>query len=292
MVELCSRTVRVKLSLGAIVCGFFASLGTGMINNERGMGIPEIKYYGYPLPWLVTNLNGPTECVLINLTMDMAFWITVLLVTFFFLEKMAFPSVGIEISRKTLLLLIVLFIPLGLVMDFIHEAGHAIWGIAVGGKLTYMKIAYLEIYPRLAITPEFHLGLVNVEGVAFGSVVYGLMLLGGSMTTNIASWVLALILLNISLGEKAQMALTFLGLFGILDLPFYVVFPQLGLRHLIFFGGACGPEPLTGARMIGIPDPAFYLMVALSTLGLVLLYSKTLRESVLNRIGTLFRSQG
>jgi hypothetical protein len=150
-----------------------------------------------------------------------------------------------------------------------------------------MQIAYLEIYPQLALTSEFQLGLARVEGLPYASFAHGLMLVGGSMTTNIASWILALVLLNVSLGNKAQVALKFLGLFGILDLPFYVVFPQIGLGHWIFLGGTCGPEPLTGARMIGIPDPAFYLMVALSTLGLILLYSKTFRETVLNRIGAL-----
>jgi len=132
------------------------------------------------------------------------------------------------------------------------------------------------------------LGCVNVNGLAYDSVAYGLMLLGGSMTTNIASWILGLILFKTSFGNKTQASLKVLGLFGILDLPFYVVFPQIGLGHWIFLGGGCGPEPLKGARMIGVPDPAFYLMVALSTFGLVLLYSKTLRENMSNRIKTLF----
>ncbi|MDH5450140.1 MAG: hypothetical protein OEX77_04430 [Candidatus Bathyarchaeota archaeon] len=281
---------RLKLLLAAMVCGFVASLGTGTISSGSGIGIPEINHYGYPLAWLVTNLNGPTEYVLTNLVIDAAFWITVSFVTFVFLEKIAFPSLGIVMNRKTLLLLVVLFIPLGLVMDIAHEAGHALWGSVVGGKLTYMKIAYLEIYPQLVLTSEFQLGLARVEDLPYASFAHGLMLMGGSMTTNIASWIIALVLLNVSLGNKIQIALKFLGLFGILDLPFYVVFPQVGLGHWIFLGGACGPEPLTGARMIGIPDPAFYGIVALSTLGLVLLYSKTLRESAWTRIGALLHS--
>jgi len=212
-----------------------------------------------------------------------------LLVTFTFLEKIAFPRLGIVIDRKLFLLLIVLFIPLGLVMDLVHESGHAVWGTAVGGRLIYMKITYLEIYPRLRLSPQFCLGCVNVDGLAYGSVAYGLMLLGGSMTTNIASWILGLILFKTSFGDRTQASLKVLGLFGILDLPFYVVFPQIGLGHWIFLGGESGPEPLKGARIIGLPDPAFYLMVALLTFGLVLLYSKTLRESVSNRINTYFR---
>ena len=276
-----------KLLFGAVICGFLASLGTGAISSRSGIGLPEIKHYGYPLAWLVTNLNGPTEYVLINFVIDTAFWVIVSLVTLVFLDRVAFLSLGISVSRKSLLLLIVLFIPLGLVMDFVHESGHAIWGTAMGGRLTYMKIAYFEIYPRLAVTPHFQLGLANIDGLTYGSFAYGLMFLGGSITTNLVSWALALILLKTNLGHKTQVTLKVLGFFGILDLPFYVVFPQIGLGHWIFLGGESGPEPLLGARMMGIPDPAFYLMVALSTIGLILLYSKTLRGSVSNRIRVL-----
>lgn len=42
-----------------------------------------------------------------------------------------------------------------------------------------MKIAYLEIYPRLAITSNFELGVARVDGLQYGSAAYGLMLLGG-----------------------------------------------------------------------------------------------------------------
>lgn len=95
--------------------------------------------------------------------------------------------------------------------------------------------------------------------------------------------ILATILLRISLSINAQVALKVLGAFGILDLPLYVVFPQLGLSHWIFLGGT-EPEPLNGARILGIPDPAFYLAVALLTLALLLLYSKTLRMNVSTKI--------
>jgi len=141
-----------------------------------------------------------------------------------------------------------------------------------------MQIAYFEIYPHPAITPEFRLGYAQVEGLTtqFAS---GLMSLGGSLTTNIASWLIALILLTVSLGYKTQLALKILGLFGFLDLPLYVLFPQLGLPHWIFIGG-CTPEPLIGARKMGIPDPIFYTMVILSTLGLVFAYFKPLRDKL------------
>jgi len=281
------QILRFKSIFGGTFLGVLVSLATGLVRNEPGIGIPGISHYGYPLVWRVTNLNGPTEYVLTNLLMDTAFWVAVSLIALTILKKIAAPKLGTSFNYKTLLLPLALFIPLGLVMDFVHEFGHAVWGTAVGGRLTYMQIAYLIIYPRLALTPQFQLGSAGVDGLTYGSSAYGLMLLGGSMTTSIASWLIALILLKTSLGKKTQVALKVLGLFGILDLSFYVLFPQIGLGHWIFLGG-CEPEPLSGARMMGIPDPAFYLMVVLSTLGLAFLYFKPLCEKAANRIKTLF----
>jgi len=103
------------------------------------------------------------------------------------------------------------------------------------------------------------------------------------MTTNIASWLLVLVMLGAKLGSNAQLALKIMGIFGLLDLPFYIVFPQIGLRHWIFLGGHT-PEPLMGSRMLGIPDLAFYTIVFLTTLGLTFLYFESLRKKALSRI--------
>jgi len=176
---------------------------------------------------------------------------------------------------RRLLLPLILFVPFGLVMDLAHESGHVIWGVAIGGRLTYMKIAYLEIYPRLALTSDFALGYVRVEGLAT-EFAYGLFLLGGSVTTNIVSWLLALVLLRMRLGSNARIGLRILGLFGLTDLPFYVLLPQMGLRHWILLGGEVS-EPFVGARMIGMPDTVFCAIVLLSTLGLVILYLRPVR---------------
>jgi hypothetical protein len=276
-----------KLIFGALVCGILISLASGLVENRTMLGISENKYYGYPLIWRVASLNGPTEYTLINLALNTAFWIGVSFLSFLILGKIMPLKLNISVNRRALFLFLILFIPLGLIMDFVHEFGHAMWGTAVGGRFTYMQIAYFEIYPRLAITPQFQLGLARVDGLTYDSFAYGLMLLGGSMTTNIASWLLAIILLKTSFGNKKQIVLKVLGLFGILDLPFYVLFPQVGLGHWIFFGGECGPEPLMGARMMGIPDPIFYLVVFLTTFGLILLYFKPLREKFTNKIRTL-----
>jgi hypothetical protein len=277
---LAPQTLRLKFIVGAIVWGLLLSLATGLVENSPSeVGIPEYKHYGYPLVWRVTETSEPTEFRFTSLAIDSAFWIAISLLAIIILEIL---KLRVGFKYETLLLPLVLFISLGLIMDFVHEFGHAMWGTAVGGRLTYMKIAFFEIYPRLAITPQFQLGLVQVTGLTT-EFEYGLFLLGGSLTTNIVSWVLALVLLKASLGSKTQASLKILGLFGLLDLPFYVLFPQLGLRHWIFLGG-CQPEPLIGARMMGVPDPAFYTMVVLSTLGLVFLYFKPFWEKVEKRI--------
>lgn len=273
-----SQTLRLKSLFAAIFCGIIVSLATGLFENGPKIGIPENKYYGYPLVWRVTATLQPTEFIFINLAVDAAFWISISLLALITLEKIVFPKFGISVNYKALFLPLVLFIPLGLIMDFVHEFGHAIWGIASGGNLAYMKIAYFEIYPKLTLTSTFILGFVEVEGLKT-ELASGLMNLGGSLTTNIVAWLLALLLLRVKFEHKTQVALKILGLFGIFDLPFYVIFPQIGLQHWIFLGGR-GPEPLIGARKMGIPDPAFYTMVVLTTLGLVFLYFKSLWERV------------
>ena len=276
--------LRLKPLFGAIVLGVFASLVTGFIIRVR-MVMPEIKHFGYPLFWRVTNLNGSINYVLSNFAIDTGFWIIIFLFFFIIIDKIG--KLEISFNYKKFFFPLVLFIPFGLVMDFIHEFGHEIWGTAVGGRLTYMQIAFFEIYPRQAITPQFQLGLVRVDKLSYGSVEYGLMLLGGSVTTNIVSWLIAIILVKMSLNKKTKVALKSLGLFGILDLPFYVVFPKLGLRHWIFFGGGL-PEPLMGAEMVGIPNLFFNLFIIISTLGMVFLYFK----SVLKNVYTIGKFEG
>jgi hypothetical protein len=274
-------TLRLKPLFGAIVLGVFVSLATGFIIRVKRV-IPEIKHFGYPLFWRVTNLNGSTDYVLSNFAIDTAFWIIIFLFVLIIIDKLC--KLDISFNYKKFFFPLVFFIPFGLVMDFIHEFGHAIWGTVVGGRLTYMQIAFFEIYPRLAITPQFQLGLVRVDKLSYGSFEYGLMLLGGSVTTNIVSWLIAIILLKMSLSKKTKVALKSLGLFGILDLPFYVVFPKLGLRHWIFFGGGL-PEPLMGAEMVGIPNLFFYLLILISTLGMVFFYFKSILKKLYKTIG-------
>jgi hypothetical protein len=150
-----------------------------------------------------------------------------------------------------------------------------------------MQVAYFEIYPTPALTTTFVLGYVRMEGLRTG-FARGLFLLGGSFTANIVAWLLGLFLLWIHVGYRKQVALKMLGFFGILDLPMYVLFPQIGLQHWIFLGGNT-PEPLIGARNMGIIDPAFYAVVVTVTLGLLLLYSVRLRRWVTKMVAAAIK---
>jgi hypothetical protein len=265
-----------------LLLGVLASAATGALSNETEFGIPETRHYGYPLPWLRMDLNGPPSYLPRNFLIDSVFWVGISMVVLLFLCRLAFPALGIELGWEKLRFLVVVFLPLGVFMALTHEMGHAVWGTVVGGRLTYMQIAFLEIYPTPGLAPTFVLGLTRVGELVDGSFAFGLMLLGGSMTTHLAAWILGGV--SAVSSHKIQLSVKLLGLFGLLDLPFYVVFPQLGLRHWVFIGGDGGPEPLVGARMMGIPDSALYLTVAVSTFGLLLIYSETFRKRLLDRL--------
>ena len=265
-----------RLLVIAAVCGASVSLGTGLVENPPRASIVGYRYYGHPIVWRVTRtFELPAEYILTNLAIDAAFWIIIASLVSVFAERIVLPRLKVEAKGRTLLLCLILFLPLGLVMDFVHESGHALWGVAVGGRLTYMQIGYFEIYPNLAVAEQFSLGRTQVTGLP-SEFAYGLFLLGGSMTTNIIAWLLGLILVRTRLGDRTRLALKVLGLFGLLDLPFYVVFPQIGLLHWVFLGGD-RPEPLLGARNIGVPDSAFYAATFLLTAGLTFLYFDSFR---------------
>ena len=268
-------------TIGAVVVGGFTAMATGLLRNESGLSIPETQRYGHPLVWRITNLNGPSDYLLSPLALDVAFWVTLSVIACFVLKRLGMKG-EIAVPYRTLVLPLVLLIPFGLAMCLIHEVGHGLWGTLAGGRLLYIQVAYVIIDPYgIRCSPHFQLGAAAVDGLTYGSSGYGLMLLGGSMMTSIAAWVLGLVLLKINVSSRTQVALKVFSLWGILDLPFYVVFPQMGLGHWIVFGGR-GPEPLTGARMMGVPDAVFYLVVVLSTIGLVVLHFRPVWNRVVN----------
>jgi hypothetical protein len=148
------------------------------------VGIPEIKRYGHPLFWLITNLNGPSEYIITNLVLDMVFWVTISFIALFVISKIS-DKLEITVDSKNLLLPLILFVPLGLIMDVIHELEHGVFGTLVGGRLTYIQIAYFIIYPRLAVTPEFQLGAAGkiVPSYYVTDALTSLFLRGAAITS-------------------------------------------------------------------------------------------------------------
>ncbi len=97
----------------------------------------------------------------------------------------------------------------------------------------------------------------------------GKSLLGCYLSTNIVSWIFVAF-------KNRNILFKISGIIGLLDLPLYVLFPQIGLKHWILVGGSI-PEPLLAARMIGIPDLLFYSFLLISTSALIYLYFDTIK---------------
>lgn len=176
----------------------------------------------------------------------------------------------IHFKSRRLQLALIMFVPLGLVMDLVHEGGHVLWGALMGGELSYMKVAFFELYPKFALTSNFELGYVSMSGLNT-PFENGLFLLGGSLTTMIWAWIICPILMLRRWGSKWRLLLLELGMLGLLDMPLYVFLPQIGLKHWFLIGGSI-PEPLVGIRQMGIPDTVFYLGLFASTAALAFFY--------------------
>ncbi len=263
--------------VGSILCGLVLTLVTGLIENRPPASIIGATHYGYPLVWRVTMMVLPqaTTIILGHFLGDLVFWGSLCFVVTHILPSI--KNAEQHWSWKPVLKGVLLVITCGFVMALVHEVGHALWGTLAGGRITFIQVFFLELYPRLAFTREFTLGLVRVEGLTGTS--FGTFLVGGSITSNIVSWLLGVMLSRYRHRGSWSVVLQVLGVYGLLDLPLYVVLPQLGLRHWIVIGGD-QPEPLIGARMMGIPDPIFYVLVILTSLGLTYLYVPQVQKYV------------
>jgi len=174
--------------------------------------------------------------------------------------------------RRGLSSYLILFVPVSFLMCLVHELGHVLLGLTMGGVLEYIKIGFLRIYPDLGLEQGFVVGRCVVSGLdtCFDR---GVFLLAGSASTNALSWGTIPVLKRIKQGSDLWTTLNLVYLLGLLDLPLYILLPQLGLRHWVVVGGT-RPEPLIGARLIGIPDPLFHLSTILITAMLLSVYSK------------------
>jgi len=259
-------------------------LAFGLSRNVQEESTVGFRHFGCPFAWKATKHFEPKNSFK-NPVMHIAQKFTVPLMTLASAWKATSKRSGPCQGLTKILLPLALLVPLGFIMDLVHELGHAAWGIVAGGRLAYLKVAYFELYPSFAVTPDFALGLTRVTGLTteFG---HGLFLLGGSATTSFAASLIGPLLMKVRLRRKALVVLRMLGLLGVSDLPLYVVLPQMGFRHWFFFGGET-PEPLFGARRLGLPDPVFYTLVVATTLALLSLYSERLRGWAKRHLPTL-----
>ncbi|MEJ2242704.1 MAG: M50 family metallopeptidase, partial [Candidatus Bathyarchaeota archaeon] len=261
---------RLLLSTIAIIFGSIVSMLLGFLENFTNIGAIGATGFGYPLPWRFDIIYSATKTIyrLDNLATDLLFWVTICFFVLLIIEKILFSSENSLLNNKKFILIMALLIPLGLLTALIHEIGHAFWGTAIGGTISQMQIGYIVIYPKLEIVSQFKLGSTIITGLST-SFQHGLFLLAGSLTTNIAAWLILLLINTRKLGIHTKVSFKILGYFGVFDLPFYIIFPILGLRHWILFGET-QPEPLIGARELGIPETGFFVLVLIITLILIL----------------------
>ena len=272
---------KLGLSAAAISCGMIAAMLSGLFENGSEGGMLGAKSFGYPWIWRSNIIQSATASIVRfdNLAADMAFWSIAFFVILLLAERFVLKRPDSLLNNKRFVFSAILLMPMGLLVGLIHELGHVFVGTALGGTLSYFQVGFLELYPEVAIASQFRLGTVNVTGL-FSPAEHGLFLLAGSSAACMAALIIGILLSTKEMGGRAKLSLKILGVFGLLDMPFYVAFSSFGLRHWILLGEN-QPEPLIGAREVGIPDPVFYLAVSITAFVLILLYSKRARVSTL-----------
>jgi hypothetical protein len=265
----------------ALVWGFIVAMLSGIFENGSEGGMVGAKVFGYPWVWRSNIVQSYTESLIRfdNLAADVAFWSISLFIELLIVERFMLKRPNSLLNDKHFVFSAILLIPMGFLIGLIHELGHFFVGTAFGGTLTYFQVGFLELYPELTIASQFRLGSVIVTGLS-SPFQHGLLLLAGSATVSIAALIIGALIYTKKLGNRTRPYLTILGFLGLLDMPFYVVFPSLGLRHWILFGENW-PEPLIGAQQLGIPNPIFCLVISITTFALVLLYSERARIAVI-----------
>lgn len=285
------QTAKLRLPAVAIMSGIIVSMVSGFFENVAQGDMIGARGFGHPWTWRFEIIQAATQTIyrFDNLVADVAFWIIFCFLVLILVEKFLFLRSDSLLNNTNFVLTVALLPPLALLMGFIHEVGHAAWGTAIGGTLSYMQVAYFVVYPKLVIASQFQLGSVIVTGLST-STQHGLFLLAGSLTTNIVAWLIGLLINTRKFSHRTELSLKIVGYFGLFDLPFYTIFPIFGLRHWIVLG-ANQPEPLIGARELGIADPIFYTVVFVITLVLILLYSKSFRTTLHHKIKVLVKKK-
>jgi len=159
--------------------------------------------------------------------------------------------------RRSVIWLLVIVVILGFGL-IIHEAGHAVTALIFGAKITHLQFFNIQVWPRVK--------WLRWDGF-FGAIRYisvdnnGLVALMGSGLTAIIGLCAAVALFAVrSRGWLWSVCLTAAILLP-LDIITYSLFPALGFRHWIVFGGY-NREPLEGALRLGATQTAYYAGLA------------------------------
>jgi len=130
-----------------------------------------------------------------------------------------------------------------LLSDLIHESGHAIIALGVGGEIT-------EFYPfPVLLGGEFAAGYVGFSNVP--SNLIPLVLLGGEIFQWITVSIL-LIILYIKPKYRSNLFIVTLLVVGLLDFPLYVINNTIGLPHWFLIGGING-DLIIFSALTGFP---------------------------------------
>ncbi len=169
----------------------------------------------------------------------------------------------------------------------IHEAGHGLTAAALGGRFTG-----LYVWPGVQVWPHPGQPYPRAWEGWFGVATYlpgktweaggwrfGLVSLMGS-GTNFLLAVLALGLLKKRRPQGKARVFLLAEALMFLDLTTYTLFPLLGWRHFVFFGGRT-PEPLAGALQMGIPAAVFVPLVGALSIGMAVGAGGCLKEALL-----------
>jgi hypothetical protein len=140
-----------------------------------------------------------------------------------------------------------------------HEVvGHGLVGVLAGGRISYVKIFAVELWPEVRWTGfEMAYGQCQVDGIPTvgGEAVHSL---AGSMSTWCVGVAATILLWMRRWGRPWRVVLIYLSIWW-MDLLTYTL-PTWGLRRSILWGGRYS-EPYEAAVNLGVPGPVFQAFV-------------------------------
>jgi hypothetical protein len=167
--------------------------------------------------------------------------------------------------KRRLLRVVVAALGAGVVLGAVsHEAGHAVTAMLFSQPIHSIGVAPgVELYPRLRRIP-WHGWIAYVDhGNPPRAWQAGLCTLMGSGATALLAYGLLGAAAFAGRGRPlAAAALLTAAIVFAWDILMYAAMPQVGLRHGVFVGGS-DPEPLLGARRMGIPLPVVWTLLVL-----------------------------